>query len=210
VEKGYAVIFLTRDGSIQPFQRKWERVEPTELFNLDHNESTVSISAKHNDIIFKSLQLLQEAIKNNKFLKFKFRSIHEYLYLLREISQLLAELGPNSVILAAAAVSDFYIPFHEMSEHKIQSINGPLTIQLQQVPKILGLITSSWAPKSFLVTFKLETDPSILEKKSLDALNKYHHKLVIGNLLNNYRDTIRLISPDHATLIISRNEEEKN
>jgi phosphopantothenate-cysteine ligase len=34
-----------------------------------------------------------------------------------------------------------------------------------------------------IVSFKLETDPSILVKKAQYALNKYSHHLVIGNLL---------------------------
>ena len=41
-----------------------------------------------------------------------------------------------------------------------------------------------WKGESALVSFKLETDSKILVDKARRALNKYGHKLVIGNLLD--------------------------
>jgi len=38
-------------------------------------------------------------------------------------------------------------------------------------------------PEGMIVSFKLETDPSLLVKKAEYALRKYSHHLVIGNLL---------------------------
>ena len=84
----------------------------------------------------------------------------------------------------AAAVSDFYIPAVELPEHKIQSSEGPPTVKLQLVPKMLRPLVSQWASNCFVVSFKLETDPEILIAKSRAALEKYGHSLVIGNILN--------------------------
>ena len=42
------------------------------------------------------------------------------------------------MLYLAAAVSDFYIPISQMPDHKIQSSNGPLSLSLQLVPKMLG------------------------------------------------------------------------
>lgn len=59
----------------------------------------------------------------------------------------------------------------------MQSGDGPPVISLQLVPKMLSPLTSVWSPQAFVVSFKLETDASILVKKSKAALNKYHHKV---------------------------------
>lgn len=68
--------------------------------------------------------------------------------------------GPSLMYLAAA-VSDFYLT--DPAEHKIQSREiEKLVITLKPVPKILGMI-KEWSPKSIVISFKLETDESILE-----------------------------------------------
>jgi hypothetical protein len=58
----------------------------------------------------------------------------------------------------AAAVSDFYVPKSKRSEHKIQSAGGGLTLELAPVPKVMGLLRSTWASDAFVCSFKLETD----------------------------------------------------
>ena len=53
------------------------------------------------------------------------------------------------------AVSDFYIPFNEMSEHKIQSSREPLVLTLKPVPKMLKPLVSDWCPNAFVISFKV-------------------------------------------------------
>jgi len=67
--------------------------------------------------------------------------VHEYLDKVEIFSKLIREykFGPRSMIILAAAVSDFYIPFDEMSEHKISSTND-LSLTFKKVPKKVGLI----------------------------------------------------------------------
>ena len=45
-------------------------------------------------------------------------------------------------------------------------------------------LAQQWKGESALVSFKLETDSKILVAKARKALDKYGHKLVIGNLLD--------------------------
>ena len=70
-----------------------------------------------------------------------------------------------------------------MAQHKIQSSGGDLELRLHPVPKLLGRLTHVWAPQSFCVSFKLETDESILERKAAGAVHKYAVDLVVANLL---------------------------
>ncbi|KAJ8609945.1 hypothetical protein MRB53_038883 [Persea americana] len=45
-----------------------------------------------------------------------------------------------------------------------------------------------------IVSFKLETDPSLLSTKAHYALKKYAHHLVIGNLLNTRKWEVLFVS----------------
>ena len=65
-----------------------------------------------------------------------FGSVSEYLFLLRAACELLSPCGVNALLYLAAAVSDYYLPYEAMSEHKIQSSSGPLTLTLMPVPKV--------------------------------------------------------------------------
>lgn len=56
-----------------------------------------------------------------------------------------------------------------MAEHKIQSSEGDLTLSLRATPKCLSALKAEWCPDALIVSFKLETDQSILMKKVLDA-----------------------------------------
>ncbi|XP_026681563.1 phosphopantothenate--cysteine ligase [Diaphorina citri] len=90
----------------------------------------------------------------------------------------------------------------------MQSGDGPPVISLQLVPKMLSPLTSVWSPRAFVVSFKLETDPNILVKKARAALDKYHHKLVIGNLLHTRKHQVILVSAE-AEVPITLSEEDK-
>lgn len=40
-------------------------------------------------------------------------------------------------------------------EHKIQSDSGPLTLKMEQVPKMISPLVKDWAPNAFVVSFKV-------------------------------------------------------
>ncbi len=71
-----------------------------------------------------------------------------------------------------------------MVVHKIQSSVGVgLTLQLDDVPKVLKRLVSEWAPSAFVVSFKLETDPVLVVPKARRAIEKYGVHLVVANQL---------------------------
>lgn len=70
----------------------------------------------------------------------------------------------------------------EQSVHKIPS-TGPPTIPLQLVPKILKPLVSLWVPKAFVISFKLETDETLLIPKARGALENYNHNVSDDKLL---------------------------
>ncbi|KAF3482264.1 phosphopantothenate-cysteine ligase [Arthroderma uncinatum] len=75
-----------------------------------------------------------------------------------------------------------------------------LIIDLDPVPKFLHRLVDGWAPAgSMVVSFKLETDPDLLISKSEQALQRYSHHLVIGNLLSTRKWEVVFVSRDKAT-----------
>jgi len=155
-----------------------------------------------NTSIEKVKNVLHESKKTHSdklMLKIPFVSVHDYLYFLKMISSELNVCGKNGIIYAAAAVSDFYIPFDEMATHKIQSSREPLVLTLKPVPKMLAPLVDVWCPKAFVVSFKLETDENILEAKSTGSLEKYGHNLVIGNLLSTRKWEFVFVSTEDGT-----------
>ena len=64
-------------------------------------------------------------------------------------------------------------------------------MKLYPVPKKLGSI-GEWCSKAFVVSFKLETDTNILQRKSLRAIDKYKVNAVVGNILSTRKKTCML------------------
>jgi len=76
---------------------------------------------------------------------------------------------------------------------QLQSDNS-LTLTLYPVPKIIPSLRADWCPNAFVVSFKLETDPSILLQKSVIAMEKYNVHLVIGNELATRYEKVFILS----------------
>ncbi len=110
----------------------------------------------------------------------------------------MAPLGHSALFYLAAAVADFFIPSERMSQHKIQSEGGGkrLVIELEPVPKFLSRLVLRWATKACVVSFKLETDESILIEKARQSLENYQHQLVIGNLLSTRQTEVIFVTKE--------------
>lgn len=115
-------------------------------------------------------------------LKVEFVTVQDYLRDLEVISKELASAKVKSISYLAAAVSDFCLPEGKISEHKITS-GGSLDLKLEAVPKKLGDVKKSWNPNTTLVSFKLETDSSLLEASAKAAIDKYQVDMVVANEL---------------------------
>ncbi|EQB77131.1 phosphopantothenate--cysteine ligase isoform a [Camelus ferus] len=157
-----------------------------------------------------ALRSYQEAEAAGTFLAVEFATLADYLHLLQAAAQALSPLGSSAMFYLAAAVSDFYVPVSEMPEHKIQSSGGPLQITMKMVPKMLSPLVKDWAPKAFIISFKLETDPSIVIDRARNALEIYRHQVVVANILESRRSFVVIITKDSETkLLLSEEEVEK-
>ncbi len=183
LDQGYVVIMIVRDTADKPFKSVFgDRKSWLDLIQGD--KSWVGIRKKFQDKVKQNHGKWTAVKKKNRLLTLQYSTIFEYLYLLQLTSMQLQAYGNNVVFYLAAAVSDFYIPWKKLSDHKIQSGAGPLFLELQQVPKLLGVLREVWAPEAFYVSFKLETDESILIESAFRALAKYNVHLVVANELS--------------------------
>lgn len=215
LQAGYVVIFLHRRGSLLPYLRN---INPHELLNqlsvapddsvsrtphLYFNMNIINKFHSKRTVKGDARRTMAHALRDYEMYRSRlsfipFGTVTEYLYLLRGISQLLSPLGPRAMLYLAAAVSDFYIPFADMNEHKIQSRDGGLLMSLKQVPKMLAALTAEWSPSAFIVTFKLETDENLLLAKCRAALDRYRHQVTIGNILHTRKDCVIVVHKEES------------
>lgn len=196
---GYVVIFLYRYKSLEPFTRHFASENILDWLTVSSSSETqINVRSYKVSSLLPVLNEYKKATDTGSLLMIPYTSLADYLWLLRSACESLATLNRKAMLYLAAAVSDFYIPQDKMPTHKIQSDGGPPNISLHLVPKILEPLVSLWVPNAFVVSFKLETDSTILISKAKGALKKYHHKLVVGNLLQTRK---------HHVVIVTENEE---
>ncbi|GFH25304.1 DFP domain-containing protein [Haematococcus lacustris] len=173
-----------------------EDITPLLIISSPAEAKHVRVVAAYQQVLADSLSAAVASDQTGVLLSIPFETIFDYLQVL---------------FYLAAAVSDFYLPWAELAEHKIQSSEGGLDLQLRkrvwlsplqsrlvagelQVPKMLGLLTRQWCPAAMVVSFKLETDTHILVAKASAALQAYGVHAVVANLLETRKDRVLLVT----------------
>ncbi|CCF59736.1 hypothetical protein KAFR_0H03260 [Kazachstania africana CBS 2517] len=214
LKHGYSVIFLHREFSLTPFNRIF--THNSDFTFLDYLDEEGKVREEFKDVLLKNKLLYEKYLnKERKLLLLPFTTVNQYLWSLRGVGQLLNYSG--CLFYLAAAVSDFFVPYSKLPQHKIQSrdykmitdenvkadgetttrttADGKLIVNLDPVPKFLSRLVSHWATKAMIVSFKLETDRNILIDKAKYALERYSHQLVIGNLLQSRSKKVVFVTP---------------
>lgn len=200
LKAGYAVIFLYRRGTLQPFCRFVP--ENSLLAVLEPSSSSgIQLRAEYCGAVEHAVRAHYEAVMQNNLLKVPYTTLFEYLQILRIIAMNMNQLQKRAMFYLAAAVSDFYVPWESMIEHKIQSAEGPLDMQLAAVPKMIKILKEQWAPSAFYITFKLETDLQILLLKAKGALEKYGVHAVVANELLTRSNKVTVVTAYGETVL---------
>lgn len=178
---GYAVIFLHREFSLQPYSRHYTHAKDCFLDFLDEDaveggdERATRVVVRKQDQrrILHVLREYKKAKRSNMLLMLPFVTIGDYLHELRGIARLMRPLGPQGLLYLAAAVSDFFVPPERMSEHKIQSTNAAESLQDGAKPsstssgddeaEAFDNFDASRAPRSKRLVVDLDPVPKFLE-----------------------------------------------
>ncbi|XP_054817915.1 phosphopantothenate--cysteine ligase 2-like isoform X2 [Prosopis cineraria] len=193
LKAGYAVIFLYRRGSFQPFCRSLPDDPLLECFE-SNDDSNIRVREVHAEAVKRAIIEHEAAVADGLLLKLPYRTIFEYLQMLQMTAMSMRCLGPRGMFYLSAAVSDYYVPWKDMVEHKIQSGSHLLDVKLVQVPKMLLVLGEEWAPSAFCISFKLETDSNILLKKADKALRKYKMHAVVANELSTRKEEVVVVT----------------
>ncbi|KAL7441912.1 hypothetical protein ACHAXH_008295, partial [Discostella pseudostelligera] len=167
-------------------------------------------------------------------LTIEFTTVDDYLHKLQLCSEAIQICGSLALVYLTAAVSDFFIPEEKRTLHKIQSRdygiqssststirkdskvteNGAqiqpdntLTMTLYPVTKVIPTLRRIWCPHAFVVSFKLETDASILRQKSVLAMEKNDVHLVIGNELTTRYEKVFILSRTNDNAIMNSTDD---
>ncbi|KAF7360164.1 Phosphopantothenate--cysteine ligase CAB2 [Mycena venus] len=193
LKAGYAVIFMHRQFSLQPFSRHYSHSTNPFLDFLAVDEDTVGITAdKRADADLLTVLTAYKGVHAAGTLHtLTFVTVNDYLWLLRAVSPgALRFAAPRDVLSRRRCERLFLTPAEDgassrhPSEHKIQSGKGSLHIEMDQVPKILKPMVEEWTRDGYIVSFKLETEERLLVPKARAALERYGHQVVIGNELH--------------------------
>ena len=195
---GYYIIFLHREKSLIPFMQKFDLLKfSTSDEYYEELKPCLEKAKKYKDCIF----------------YVSFNLFEDYIEKLYSIIEKMSILKKNGIVYLASAISDFYIPEDKLSEHKIQSRNEigesleTLDITLYPAPKRIYTIKESLYKDCFLVTFKLETDQTILSKKAKSALENCKSNVVVANLISKRYDEIILFSKNEEKTINKKDEQ---
>ncbi|KAF9528612.1 DNA/pantothenate metabolism flavoprotein [Crepidotus variabilis] len=216
LKAGYAVIFMHRQFSLQPFSRHYSHsTNPfLDFLDIESQDSAsdptprISVTPEKRADLLTVLTSYKRVHSLGLLHTLTFVTVNDYLWLLRAVSQELSVLKRRSMFYLAAAVSDFFLPRQKMSEHKIQSGKGSLHIEMDQVPKILKPLVDEWTHGGFIVSFKLETDQNLLLPKARQAIERYGHQVVIGNDLHRRKFEVVFVSKKAASQDLTSSSQE--
>uniref|UniRef100_A0A6N2MV99 Uncharacterized protein n=1 Tax=Salix viminalis TaxID=40686 RepID=A0A6N2MV99_SALVM len=113
IKAGYAVIFLYRRGSFQPYCQSLPEDLLLECFECS-DDSTIQVHQPHTEAVKRAVRDHHAAVAAGQLLKLPFTTIFEYLQMLQSIAMSMRDLGSHAVFYLAAAVSDFYVPWESM------------------------------------------------------------------------------------------------
>ena len=193
LEEGYSVIMLVRDNAEKPFQT----FLPENCLDMFRKEDGKTMLKKtYEDDISEAKARFQKAHLNRRLLTLEYTTIFEFMILLTRVATELDKFGSRAIFYYAAAVSDFYIPYHKLKHNKIQSSKQGLQLKLQSVPKLLSLLKGYFARNAFHVSFKLETDQTLVVTHARRAMLKYNLDMVVANELSTRKKRVTIVTKD--------------
>lgn len=119
LKQGYAVIFMHRQFSLQPFSRHYSHstnpfLDFLEVSQEDGNIDRISVIPSQRDLLLPILSAYKAVQESGTLHTLTFVTVNDYLWLLRAVSKELSLLGSKSLYYLAAAVSDFFLPRQKM------------------------------------------------------------------------------------------------
>jgi len=113
----YAVIFLHRRGSLEPFQRHLQNTNVLDILQI--KDKQVVVGADHEKELLEVLTTYKDVSSRGALLSIPFTTLSDYLHTLQCAALALQPYAQSALLYLAAAVSDFYIPSTDLLETDI-------------------------------------------------------------------------------------------
>ena len=150
LQQGYAVIFMHRQFSLQPFSRNYSHsthpfldfleidaaspssstLDSTYPYSNDPSpsaaQSHITVKTSERAALLSVLRAYKAVQAEGTLHTLTFVTVNDYLYLLRAISKEMKRLGPTAMYYLAAAVSDFFLPRQKMVSTTIHTFQRSL------------------------------------------------------------------------------------
>lgn len=112
LDHNYAVIFMHRLKSLEPFTRHFNGQQFFDMLDLHESGPSTTITVKPDsvDVLAPILAKYKSAHEGRRILYINFTTVVDYMWLLRAACECLAKFEQNAMLYLAAAVSDFYVP----------------------------------------------------------------------------------------------------
>lgn len=125
LDHNYAVIFMHRLKSLEPFTRHFTGQQFFDMLDITDNGQSTSITVNPDsvDVFAPILAKYKQARESQMILYVSFTSVVDYMWLLRAACECLAAFEDRAVLYLAAAVSDFYIPQDLMVSNVFLGVN---------------------------------------------------------------------------------------
>ena len=124
LKAGYAVIFMHRQFSLQPFSRHYSHsthpfldfleVHPPSAPEATAADTEVKVTQRVVPALLPLLSAYKRTMSEGLLHTLTFVTVDDYLYLLRGVSKEMGVLGRGAMLYLAAAVSDFFLPRNKM------------------------------------------------------------------------------------------------
>ncbi|DBA02356.1 TPA: hypothetical protein N0F65_007175 [Lagenidium giganteum] len=210
---GYAVIFLHREDSLEPFTRHFQKYIKNGAFMdmlrmsgeghivLDGLDDAQQLRFQHIMALYKE--------SKDRLLNIPFTSVQQYLMLLKLTTQAINRAKNRGIVILAATVMDFYVPVKEDKLWRNKK-NGEFSVNFVRVPNLIRKIRKDWCRKAFLVTFKNQLDPSEMVEAAHADLEKWGVDVVAGTNRWEYPHQILLVSEQEDTIVSCAEDEDVN
>lgn len=215
LQQGYAVIFLHREDSLQPFTRHFQKyIQDGAFMSMFH--------VRKDQLVLEGMDLTQQlrmydvvALYNDskdRLLNVSFTSVQQYLLLLRIATKSVSPAKTCGVVILAATVMEFYVPQQEQStaSGSGKRKKGEFSVSFVRVPDVIRKIRKEWCPSAFVVTFKHNLKADEMIEAAHADLEKYGVDVVAGTNRCEEPLQIIMVTEQEETILSCPEDEDIN
>ncbi|KAF0682643.1 Aste57867_25280 [Aphanomyces stellatus] len=220
---GYAVVFLSRRGSLAPFSRHFQAYIRDNLFMSMlqvQSDNTLVVNSQdvsqrdHIATVLKDAHATQECLFH-----LRFDTVQQYLFYLRAASEQIDAAGTRAMIVLAASVLEYYVPSMSASSAATVGVNlttnsaektqeTALALNLVRVPNLIRKIRQEYAPKAFLVTLKSVEDANQINNVAYAELERWGIDAVLADSPSRKRE-MAIVSEQENIIVAPKEPEGK-